>query len=346
MAPTALTDTAGLRGPLDVVVATHYDFDHIGGLTSSGSEEGSLLWIADYQGSTYQGCQPRVDFFPTTAIVDPGPGDRSTRAEREWADCVSAQTGGTGQPEHVQVAEGANLDRSWELGGGYRAEIVAGGGFVRGHEGRIPKVNTRNEASIAILVSSEEGFHMLITGDLIGQKLPDKIDPDTGETTPTSSRENAKLEAALGETLEQDGVDIEILRTGHHGAANATEASFIEAIEPEVAIISVGQSNNTYGHPHSKTHRTLDEHAVPLILQTNVGLHKPDWGPRHQFENCGDDPHCTQTVLFVAGGTIHIVVTGDTYAINTVPPTYEDDVQLVDLRFDCDELGCEGGEVE
>ncbi|MDP2631539.1 MAG: MBL fold metallo-hydrolase [Candidatus Uhrbacteria bacterium] len=41
--------------------------------------------------------------------------------------------------------------------------------------------------------------------------------------------------------------DIDVLKVGHHGSIMSSEADFLEVIDPEYSIISVGE--NDYGHP-------------------------------------------------------------------------------------------------
>ena len=66
---------------------------------------------------------------------------------------------------------------------------------------------------------------------------------------------------------EFPGLDAEVLRIGHHGSNGATSRRFLEAVAPEVAIISVGR-NNPYGHPHTRVLKDLRE-AGAVILRTD-----------------------------------------------------------------------------
>ena len=55
------------------------------------------------------------------------------------------------------------------------------------------------------------------------------------------------VEAAL-----KGDISAEILKVGHHGSTSSTSPGFLNKVNPEVAIISVG-TGNTYGHPAPET---------------------------------------------------------------------------------------------
>ncbi len=47
---------------------------------------------------------------------------------------------------------------------------------------------------------------------------------------------------------QQEKLDADILKIGHHGSRTSTCDRFLDAVSPEAAVIQVGK-NNTYGHP-------------------------------------------------------------------------------------------------
>ncbi|MFC1686454.1 ComEC/Rec2 family competence protein [Patescibacteria group bacterium] len=49
----------------------------------------------------------------------------------------------------------------------------------------------------------------------------------------------------------------DVLKTGHHGSRTSTNLDFLEAVNPEVAIISCGKDNR-FNHPHSEVIESLE----------------------------------------------------------------------------------------
>jgi competence protein ComEC len=62
-------------------------------------------------------------------------------------------------------------------------------------------------------------------------------------------------------------LDADVLRVGHHGSYTSTTEAFVDAISPDLAIISCG-ANNSYGHPHAETLTTLASRDI-LALRTD-----------------------------------------------------------------------------
>lgn len=89
--------------------------------------------------------------------------------------------------------------------------------------------NTNNASIIAQFVYGENSF--LLTGD----------------ASRTIEQELIKKGTAI---------DSDILKVGHHGSKNSNTEIFIEAVSPEIAVISVGEGNK-YGHPDAQTLQNL-----------------------------------------------------------------------------------------
>lgn len=59
-----------------------------------------------------------------------------------------------------------------------------------------------------------------------------------------------KMEKKLYES--KTDIDCDVLKVGHHGSKYSSNSDFIEAVSPDMAIISVAQKNR-YDHPHKET---------------------------------------------------------------------------------------------
>lgn len=61
-----------------------------------------------------------------------------------------------------------------------------------------------------------------------------------------------------------------VLKIAHHGSKYATSEEFLEKVNPEEAIISVGK-NNRYGHPAPEILERLKEKGVKILRTDEVG---------------------------------------------------------------------------
>ena len=65
-----------------------------------------------------------------------------------------------------------------------------------------------------------------------------------------------------------DDLKTTVLKLGHHGSKTSTTAGFLNAVQPQIALLSVGKDNR-YGHPHSSVTTRLEEQGV-LMYRTDT----------------------------------------------------------------------------
>lgn len=75
-------------------------------------------------------------------------------------------------------------------------------------------------------------------------------------------------EEAILRTLPASYLQADILKVGHHGSSTSTGAAFFAAVDPAIAIMSLGK-DNTYGHPHEEIVSLLEDAGIPYY-QTDM----------------------------------------------------------------------------
>lgn len=61
-----------------------------------------------------------------------------------------------------------------------------------------------------------------------------------------------------------------VLKVGHHGSYTSTTNEFLNAVNPQYAVISCGK-NNRYGHPHKETLQKLESNNRELFRTDKNG---------------------------------------------------------------------------
>ena len=75
-----------------------------------------------------------------------------------------------------------------------------------------------------------------------------------------------------------------ILKTAHHGSRASTSEAFLEAVRPEMAVISSGK-NNRYGHPHPEVLKRFQDRKIRWWNTADAGCIRITGGKRITVED-------------------------------------------------------------
>lgn len=249
---------------LDYVVISHFHVDHIGYVGYGG------LWhLVNTQGFTVG--QTLLRDYNTYAGMSSG-------TLENWISYLAGEGAALLHP--VMAVEGTS---QVNLGSGVTFRIVTvdgNGALIPGNFSSDPTPPAENDYSIGVIVSYG-AFDEWIGGDLDGQFY-------LSEYGYTYHDIELSVAAEVG--------DVDVYHVNHHGSDHSNSATFINQLDPEVSIISVGD-DNTYGHPRQP--------VMDLVLATSDVYMTERGDPT---TNIGD--------AVVAGSIVVATVDGTSYTVN------------------------------
>ena len=77
-------------------------------------------------------------------------------------------------------------------------------------------------------------------------------------------------EAEMHLLNEQVPLKADVLKVAHHGGNTSTSEAFLNAVDPQYAVISVG-AGNKHGHPHSEPLRYLEKRNITIYRTDQFG---------------------------------------------------------------------------
>lgn len=75
---------------------------------------------------------------------------------------------------------------------------------------------------------------------------------------------------ALEKNMLQNDIQATVLKAGHHGSNTSSSEKFIQAVHPEVTVLSYGEGNK-YGHPHAEVVERLQAVGSKIYATAEAG---------------------------------------------------------------------------
>ena len=158
----------------------------------------------------------------------------TTNTYYDYADAVASK--------RVAIEDSQVID----LGGGVEVTCAAVNGNGVLDTPFTDPPHSENDLCVALKLRYQS-FEFFVAGDLSGETKGDYTDIETSVASEVGG--------------------IEVLRVNHHGSKYSSNEYFLDSLQPEVAIISVGE--NPYGHPHQETLETLENYDIK-VLRTDI----------------------------------------------------------------------------
>ncbi|MCK6572031.1 MBL fold metallo-hydrolase [Myxococcota bacterium] len=242
-----------LAGHLDYTIATHYDGDHVSGLSpivrGPDGAPGKKGLDDNANGTTDEdaeiGAPGSDDLLPLVAALDRGIEPTASNLDT-YIKSMGARRRAA-MPGETLTLPDANVV----------VTVVAANGRIL--DGTTIAVNDENDRSVGVLLEYGD-FSYLTLGDM-----------------PGGGGGSKRLEQAVA-TAIADRLPIDVLHLSHHGSAASSQPDFLAAVAPVVAINSVGDSEtcgpgfNTYGLPAQQAIDNLrNQPTVKALYQTELG---------------------------------------------------------------------------
>ena len=120
------------------------------------------------------------------------------------------------------------------VGDGYNVEIVA----------PVAEYEDNNNSSAVVVVECGD-VSFLFTGDIENQAETDILNSGAD-------------------------IDADVLKIAHHGSDSSTSETFLDAVTPKLAVVSVG-ADNKYGHPSIEVVSRLNARYIPYYSTAKLG---------------------------------------------------------------------------
>lgn len=126
-------------------------------------------------------------------------------------------------------------------------------------------VDNLNNSSIVLRISYKDKS-FLFAGD-----IEEEADAELCEKPLPIRLHSASLRAGSSHPLEGEGnIRSDVLKIAHHGSANASSQCFLEAVKPEITVISAGRDND-FGMPSLRILNRLERMGIEVFRTDEDG---------------------------------------------------------------------------
>ncbi|GKX27523.1 hypothetical protein SH1V18_00030 [Vallitalea longa] len=264
---------------IDYVLITHFHCDHIGYIGYGG------LWNLVEQQNFTIGHMIHRDY-------DSYLGQTSSTFSN-WKTYLEGV--GRNKLNPLIAVEGTNLI---DLGSGVTVDILTcdgNGDIIPGNFSNDAYPPSENDYSIGLKISYGD-FDEWIGGDLDGEFC-----------TSNYGYSYHDIETSVAKEIG----DVDVYLVNHHGSDHSSNSTFINQLDPEVSIISVGDGN-TYGHPRQS--------VMDLVLATS-DVYLTERG--EPTTNIGNSVVCGDVVIKTSDGINYTV--NNNYYVATDPSRIDND---------------------
>jgi beta-lactamase superfamily II metal-dependent hydrolase len=139
-----------------------------------------------------------------------------------------------------------------------------------------------NENSIVVMLHYG-GFRELFMGDA-GEASESRL---LAENTPCHPERNR----GAAENMTYGDLRADVVKVGHHGSRYASTPTFAAAVQPHIAIVSVGR-HNTFGHPAPTTIAAWNRTGAVVLRTDQCGaISLTNRLPTTMLACCGNPPN-------------------------------------------------------
>lgn len=273
---------------LDYVMASHQHLDHIGYAGNPGDTQayGNGLYqlltpssvgglgftvgqLIDHDAGTWTDangnstCDTGTSAAPEPEVAWHNVGTTSMTGQR----FICWLYGPAGQPDRAAI-QGKVLtltnSMTWpvlDLGGGATATIEeANAKGVMEADGTTP---VSGDHSVAANPPSENDYSIGVKVNLGAYNYATAGDSDGEYATSVNGYTYNDVESVLKTKMGK----VETVRANHHGSAHSSSAGYVNALDPQMTVISCG--HNSFGHPGNRTLNTYRAIAADIYMMNN-----------------------------------------------------------------------------